>query len=237
MFAGFLKVCDQGFSGTGDVMERVLHTVVIYPSRNLSSIGSFSKIKHCRTVEILGGQKSLNPTKDECLPPNRIHVATVSSLRPQAALKIAYAKFCILPTLVGKRLAYGGPDHHRKHYQQMTYTLPHGRGLHPSEAGVRPPNNTRIRNPKKHVRPARDSVSRAIFRCGPNRRASRRTLVCLYGGQPLCYGRSLFPPSLVHLVARPVSRTSRRCVLVNRRHFVRAREARAAEAEVWRNRQ
>ncbi|MGH6803886.1 MAG: hypothetical protein ACREC3_11035 [Methyloceanibacter sp.] len=125
----FMKVCDKGFGGTCDVIERVLHTVVIYPFRNTTRISLFSDIKCSRTVEIVGGQKSLNPTKDECFPPYRIHVATLSSLRPHAALKIAYAQFCVLPFLVGERVAYGGPDHHREHYQQMTYALPHGRAL------------------------------------------------------------------------------------------------------------
>jgi hypothetical protein len=126
---GLLKVCDQGSSGPGDVIERVLQTISIDPFSNSTNIGLSGDIKRSRTVEIVGSQKSLNPAKDEGLPPDRIHIATLSSLRPHTALKIAYAQFCIRAHLIGKRLAYGGPDHHGKHYQQMTYALLHGRAL------------------------------------------------------------------------------------------------------------
>jgi len=121
-----MKVYDQGFGGIGDVFDRMLNTIGIHPSRNTVGISLFGHIKPSGTVQIVGGQKSLNPTKDEGLPPNCVHIATLSGLRPKTALKIPYSQFWIFAILIGKGLAYGGPDHDCKYYHQMTYTLHHG---------------------------------------------------------------------------------------------------------------
>jgi len=84
-----LKVRYQSLSRARDITPGVLKTVLIYPSRNVIAIRSLTNVRSSGPIEIVGTQKSLDPTQNKRLPPNLIRVATLSRLRPQTALKIS----------------------------------------------------------------------------------------------------------------------------------------------------
>jgi hypothetical protein len=83
------KIRYQSLSRTRNIFRGVLQTVVIYPSRNIIAIRSLTNVRNSGPIEIVGTQKSLDPTQNKRLPPNLIRVATLSRLRPQNALKIS----------------------------------------------------------------------------------------------------------------------------------------------------
>jgi hypothetical protein len=83
------KIRYQSLSRTCNIIRGVLQTVVIYPSRNIIPIRSLTNVRSSGPIEIVGTQKSLDPTQNKRLPPNLIRVATLSRLRPQNALKIS----------------------------------------------------------------------------------------------------------------------------------------------------
>jgi hypothetical protein len=83
------KIRYQSLSRTRNIIRGVLQTVVIYPSRNIIAIRSLTNVRSSGPIEIVGTQKSLDPTQNKRLPPNLIRVATLSRLRPQNALKIS----------------------------------------------------------------------------------------------------------------------------------------------------
>jgi hypothetical protein len=83
------KIRYQSLSRTRNIIRGVLQTVVIYPSRNIIAIRSLTNVRSSGPIEIVGTQKSLDPTQNKRLPPNLIRVATLSRLRPQTALKIS----------------------------------------------------------------------------------------------------------------------------------------------------
>jgi hypothetical protein len=83
------KIRYQSLSRTRNITRGVLQTVVIYPSRDIIAIRSLTDVRRSRPVEIVGTQKSFDPTQNKSLPPNRINVTDLARLRPQIALKIS----------------------------------------------------------------------------------------------------------------------------------------------------
>jgi hypothetical protein len=84
-----LKIRYQSLSRARDITPGVLQTVLIYPSRNVIAIRSLTNVRNSGPIEIVGTQKSFDPTQNKNLPPNRINVTDLARLRPQIALKIS----------------------------------------------------------------------------------------------------------------------------------------------------
>jgi hypothetical protein len=76
------ELCDEGFSGTSNVVGGMLQTEVVYPSRYSFNIGFFGNVSLSETVRIKSRQKSLDPTKDKSLPPNGVYIIDLPRLGP-----------------------------------------------------------------------------------------------------------------------------------------------------------
>src|SRR5262245_32520928 len=113
----FKKLRDEIFCGASNVVDWMVHTVLVYPTCNLFGISFLSDVRRSSTIRVVGSQKSIDPTKDKGIPPNRIRIANLPRLSPQIALKIADAQFHIFPSFVGKRLNYVGPDQNREDHK------------------------------------------------------------------------------------------------------------------------
>src|SRR5215469_17714270 len=94
------KLCYQSLSRTCNIIRGVLRTVVIYPLCNIIAIKSLTYVRNSGPIEVVGTQKSLDPTQNKRLPPNLIRVPTLSRLRPQNALKISNPQLRVFPVFV-----------------------------------------------------------------------------------------------------------------------------------------
>jgi hypothetical protein len=85
----FKELCDERFSGTSNVVGRMLQTEVVYPLRYGLNICFFSHVSLSETVRIKGRQKSLDPTEDKGSPPNSVYIINLPRFGPHIALEIA----------------------------------------------------------------------------------------------------------------------------------------------------